>query len=168
MTRGSVLYNWYVYFIIIENGLVKIGHSSEPSTRKDQLQTGCPSELKLFHRLGFETKDDAAYFERVLHSFFASYRTHGEWFDFGTMFDIFWPYIENLWSAFNLWVETKNKIELTVILKFVVVCEQLYEEIDRLESQGFQRDAEELRERLSRMEEISQLKDWTDPSSIEE
>ena len=72
----------YVYVIAapeISLGRVKIGHTNNhPSERLAQLQTGSPTQL----RLAYFTEGNQAT-ERILHAYFAAYRVHGEWFEFG-------------------------------------------------------------------------------------
>lgn len=146
------MYNWYVYFID-GGGRVKIGYSLNPGERKAQLQTASANELRVLKRLGFETKDDAAYFERWLHGLFDAYKVRGEWFEFPDGLDTFWPYVEALWCAFRIWVENRSKVEVLVASESVRVCQRLYAEIDRLDGLGLHVDADAVRQRMERMEE---------------
>lgn len=57
---------------------VKIGVSNEPEARLEDLRTGSPVVLHLL----WKTPGGQA-LESALHAYFAAYRTHGEWFDFG-------------------------------------------------------------------------------------
>lgn len=57
---------------------VKIGVSDEPEARLEDLQTGSPVRLLLL----WKTPGGQG-LESALHAYFAPYRVHGEWFDFG-------------------------------------------------------------------------------------
>lgn len=59
---------------------VKIGTSRRPAERLADLQVGSPVPLSLLWKTP-GTRD----LERMLHDYFVHYRTHGEWFDFGTL-----------------------------------------------------------------------------------
>lgn len=59
---------------------VKIGTSRNPAQRLSDLQIGSPVPLLLLWRTP-GTRE----LERMLHDYFVHYRTHGEWFDFGTL-----------------------------------------------------------------------------------
>jgi len=61
------------------SGIVKIGRSVDPESRLRTFQTGYPRKLSLLH-----VEPEAGHLEPRLHARFASLRTHGEWFDFGT------------------------------------------------------------------------------------
>lgn len=66
----------YVYFILSEQSKsVKIGYSSTPEKRLDNLQTGSPVQLKLIGKLQATKSDEASF-----HAHYQEYRTHGEWF----------------------------------------------------------------------------------------
>lgn len=67
----------FVYFIAAETaGAVKIGFTRHhPSRRLKELQTGCPSPLKLL-TFSEGTVDD----ELSLHGSFADLKIHSEWF----------------------------------------------------------------------------------------
>lgn len=58
--------------------MVKIGMSADPKVRLEDMQTGSPVRLHLL----WQTPGGRA-LEAALHAYFAAYRTHGEWFDFG-------------------------------------------------------------------------------------
>lgn len=58
----------------LETGLIKLGHSSDPSKRIATLQTGSAGELKLIR-----TFDKIS--EEALHAYFADKRIRGEWFE---------------------------------------------------------------------------------------
>ncbi|CAL9648598.1 GIY-YIG nuclease family protein [Streptomyces sp. enrichment culture] len=57
---------------------VKIGVATRPEARLDDLRVGSPVPLHLI----WKTRGGRA-LESVLHEYFAPYRIHGEWFDFG-------------------------------------------------------------------------------------
>lgn len=63
------------YFIVADNGLIKIGSSYHEDERLKQLQTGSPEQLYL---LLIDTENTLP--EKVLHIRFAHLRHHGEWF----------------------------------------------------------------------------------------
>ena len=67
----------YIYFIQAdENGPIKIGTTqSNPLRRMANLQTGCPSVVRL---LGAIEGTPAQ--ERQIHAVLSQFRTHGEWF----------------------------------------------------------------------------------------
>jgi hypothetical protein len=67
-----------VYLIRAENGLTKIGHSSNIEKRLLDLQIASPVPLKLLH---YWLIADASNVESALHQRFAAKRKHGEWFD---------------------------------------------------------------------------------------
>lgn len=66
-----------VYFIACEaNGLVKIGYSSGPASRRlSGLQTGSPTRLTILAEVPGTREDEKAW-----HSRFRHLRAHGEWF----------------------------------------------------------------------------------------
>lgn len=81
----------YVYFLKTiatgqhgSNYLYKIGHAANVEKRIRQLQTGCPTEIRLFASLKCSGKAQAADVERRLHAVFASRRRIGEWFQFAS------------------------------------------------------------------------------------
>lgn len=65
----------FVYFVQAENGLIKIGLSSKPQARFDDLQANSPLRLTLLNVIKgtFRT-------ERALHTKFKAARQHNEWF----------------------------------------------------------------------------------------
>lgn len=65
----------YVYFIQAGEGPVKIGWALDPKKRLAELQTGCPSELRL---IGTWPGDREL--EKSAHQHFAEHRLRGEWF----------------------------------------------------------------------------------------
>lgn len=66
----------FLYFVQAENGgPIKIGLALDPEKRLAQLQTGHPERLVLCEVV-WVTRS----FERRLHTLFAAYRLHGEWF----------------------------------------------------------------------------------------
>jgi hypothetical protein len=70
-----------VYFIDTETGYLKIGISNNPSSRRDQLQIGCPVPIRL--ACVWDTQRDGIdprKMEQSLHRNLAPYKTHGEWF----------------------------------------------------------------------------------------
>lgn len=65
----------------ISPGRVKIGYTSKkPIFRMGELQTGCPVLLELI----MQFNGDMA-LEKELHKWFAPFRTHCEWFEFGEL-----------------------------------------------------------------------------------
>ena len=72
----------YVYFIREKRTMpaVKVGYTTSPGRRIQDLQTASPYSLELFAVFGpFENKD-AHYLERQLHYAFRHARLQGEWF----------------------------------------------------------------------------------------
>jgi hypothetical protein len=63
-----------IYFVGYDN-YVKIGFSTNPKTRVDDLQTGAPKPLKTYLILKGTLED-----ERRHHEMFAAHRLNGEWF----------------------------------------------------------------------------------------
>lgn len=57
-------------------GLVKIGRSVDPTRRLLGMQVGCPTRLEML-----ATWSATIWHETQLHSRFAGFRQHGEWFD---------------------------------------------------------------------------------------
>lgn len=68
----------YIYFILSEEvSRVKIGRSSSPETRMNEMQTGSPTKLLLICEIELPMK-----YEGILHEFFKDDRSHGEWFEY--------------------------------------------------------------------------------------
>ena len=82
----------YVYFIEAHAaGLVKIGYSSNPVDRMKSIQGMSPVKVSLVGFIEGDMQD-----ERDLHSRFAEYHSHGEWFQFnGDVYD----YIKEVCNA---------------------------------------------------------------------
>lgn len=69
-------YQVRVYFIECgENGPIKIGHAVHPMARLENLQIGCPYELRLIRTLA-----GGRYREFRIHTKFKAIRIRGEWF----------------------------------------------------------------------------------------
>jgi Meiotically up-regulated gene 113 len=69
----------YIYLIkSLEEGYYKIGISSRPSRRIEQLQTGNSSELKLINTY---QSQHANQIETVLHNRYSHVRKVGEWYE---------------------------------------------------------------------------------------
>jgi hypothetical protein len=69
----------FVYLIkTVQNDSYKIGCSKNVYKRLEQLQTSCPFELIVIHRI-FST--DAFLLESKLHDYFSAYKIRGEWFE---------------------------------------------------------------------------------------
>lgn len=66
----------FLYIFRADNGLYKIGRSSDPSRRLKAFSSG-PVEVTLVWQQEFT---DAQQAERVAHHFFRKYRVRGEWF----------------------------------------------------------------------------------------
>lgn len=60
------------------SGVVKIGKSSDVKARLSSIQTGYPRQLQVLH-----IESGSGDIEGWLHTRFADFRLHGEWFDFG-------------------------------------------------------------------------------------
>ena len=69
----------FVYFIEAENGLVKIGNSTNIHKRLTTLKTQSPIKLKLIHSIPCK-EFSGTRIERDLHIYFSKQRSHGEWF----------------------------------------------------------------------------------------
>lgn len=67
----------YVYAVLAENGLVKIGSAVDPKQRVRFLQGQSPVVVKLT-LLGFIPGNQAM--ERMIHRHLKGHRAHGEWF----------------------------------------------------------------------------------------
>ena len=67
----------YIYFILADNGLVKIGRTENITKRVMAIRCGSPVRVRLLHC--FEVDDDVSV-ERSLHRKFRKKRKHGEWF----------------------------------------------------------------------------------------
>ena len=81
----------YVYFIHApESGVVKIGSAADPEKRLRELQTGCPTPLRLIGRSACPS--DTA--EKELHQKFTADRVRGEWFREGPVIEMLrdWEY----------------------------------------------------------------------------
>lgn len=72
----------FVYFIrsVSKPKYTKIGYSACPEKRLNDLQIGCPFELKLVGCIRCENDAKAKNLEGHLHRRFASRRCYGEWF----------------------------------------------------------------------------------------
>lgn len=68
----------YVYLVGAPNGLVKIGIAKDLETRMRALQLGSPVPVTLLLAKIIKNGKDL---ETDLHSQFAAYRAHGEWFE---------------------------------------------------------------------------------------
>jgi len=69
----------YVYFIVAGNS-VKIGRSRNPEKRIKDLQVANPKKLVLAAKIKTNSKHQAAWVEKELHSSYKKYRQNGEWF----------------------------------------------------------------------------------------
>ena len=72
----------YVYFIRADGKpkRLKIGKATDPAKRLKELQTGCPYPLSIAAQIKCRSDRHALLVEQLAHSYFAAYRTHGEWF----------------------------------------------------------------------------------------
>jgi hypothetical protein len=70
------------YLYAISDGRnVKIGFSTNPKTRRRELQTGCAAQLQIIWKMSVgESRMIAAKKERKLHRYSRRYHLHGEWF----------------------------------------------------------------------------------------
>lgn len=68
----------HIYLIKADNGLVKIGKTTDLKTRLDHFTAKLPYEVKLIHSI--ETNDHTK-LERKLHDLFEHKRKRGEWFE---------------------------------------------------------------------------------------
>jgi predicted GIY-YIG superfamily endonuclease len=71
----------FVYIIQFDNRNLKIGFSSNPSTRLRSLETQSGNLIKNRLLLKFNSKKEALVQEKKLHQQFHKFRTHGEYFD---------------------------------------------------------------------------------------
>ena len=65
----------HVYFIVAENGLIKIGMSNDPLKRLSVLKTMSPLKLRII-----TTRKGGRKLELRLHRQFQHLHNHGEWF----------------------------------------------------------------------------------------
>ena len=66
----------FIYFFTnMEYGFCKIGFSTNPHKRLNNVQTGCPFSISVHHILK-GTKED----EKITHKKFKKYKSNGEWF----------------------------------------------------------------------------------------
>lgn len=70
----------FVYAIGAAGGPTKIGMSSSPHRRLQQMQTGCPFKLQVVHTHDFRTRREAEQIEATIHDVYEAQRLHGEWF----------------------------------------------------------------------------------------
>ncbi|HRQ42411.1 MAG TPA: GIY-YIG nuclease family protein [Chloroflexota bacterium] len=73
----------WVYFIWVVMGFrvyLKIGYSSNPASRYNQLITGIPERPYTIHLLACLNVKQARLFEGMLHEHLKDYRARGEWF----------------------------------------------------------------------------------------
>lgn len=75
--KRTSVWGW-IYFIMAENGLVKIGRSDNIVKRYGELRSMSPVKLELFHAV---TTSNCINAEAWLHAQFAIRRDHGEWFN---------------------------------------------------------------------------------------
>jgi hypothetical protein len=73
----------YVYFVSASTAQwqrVKIGKAKDVRKRISELQTGCPTELRLLGTIRADSDMHAMQMESDLHSRFSGYAVGGEWF----------------------------------------------------------------------------------------
>jgi len=72
----------YVYFLRQRDGgnRIKIGMSSSPQARLEQLQTGNPQKIAIEHTTRFATRRAARACEHALHDRYRRHRVNREWF----------------------------------------------------------------------------------------
>ena len=63
-----------------QTGPVKIGHTSNLTSRLRSLQGGCADKLSVCREIPCESVDHAIEVEKHLHAMFAAHRKSGEWF----------------------------------------------------------------------------------------
>jgi len=77
--KASKVFAGYIYLIgNVEKGIFKIGKSRQPKERYKAIATKLPFPAEIIHVVG---SDDTEKAEKILHTIFASKRTHGEWFE---------------------------------------------------------------------------------------
>lgn len=85
--QGSEKSEWqaqaWVYFIWVVVGFrvyCKVGCSSDPGVRLQQLQSGLPEEPFRMHLMPCLNLQQARLFERIFHAHLKEFRTRGDWF----------------------------------------------------------------------------------------
>lgn len=68
----------HVYFLLADNGMVKIGKAKSVDKRLKQVKPKMPYDLEIVHKI---KSDKPLKLESVFHSFFEKHRKKGEWFD---------------------------------------------------------------------------------------
>jgi hypothetical protein len=77
--KASRIYPGYVYLVgNKDKKIYKIGKSRQPKERYKAIATKLPFPAEIVHVVG---SDDTEKAEKILHTYFASKRTHGEWFE---------------------------------------------------------------------------------------
>lgn len=61
---------------------MKIGKARDIQSRIDELQTGCPNQIRLCARLKCASDMHAANIEKHFHAFCKPWRVRGEWFEY--------------------------------------------------------------------------------------
>lgn len=72
--------NYCVYFIT-DGDYIKIGIAASLPNRMKQLQTGNPRQLEALYVIEEPNQRQALNDERMLHKYFSTAQTFGEWFD---------------------------------------------------------------------------------------
>jgi len=86
-------YDDHLYFISDENYRIKIGRSINPEKRLKELQTGCPTNLKIEFVIY-----NKGCLEKKFHNCFKEIQLTGEWFTYSARFDDFFKYVKKYYS----------------------------------------------------------------------
>ena len=71
----------YLYVIGAENGPVKIGITSNLTSRLAMIQTGCHFQAAIWFVWPIFSREEAAMHEKTIHIVYQEYRLSGEWFN---------------------------------------------------------------------------------------
>lgn len=71
----------YVYVMGRKDGPVKVGISTNPQSRLNGIQTGCPFRIKILHLEPMHDRAHAIWHEENFHAVYSQDRLIGEWFN---------------------------------------------------------------------------------------
>ena len=72
----------FLYFLITETNVIKIGVTDNLRRRLRELKTACPFKIVAYKYTKYLEREDALYDELLFHRLFDAFRLNGEWFKF--------------------------------------------------------------------------------------
>jgi hypothetical protein len=104
----------------VGTGRFKIGYSEQPGSRLQDLQIGSPLRLELVSLTEIASADA----ERQAHRVLEPYRSHGEWFDFGTLGDYVAGRLQRETSSVEALLTVLREIRDVVVPATRITCRQ--------------------------------------------